>query len=154
MKIYKISTNIQFIRGENAETLTQATGEAGIGYYFSPITNIKMAEYYTKDSKHVWLASSKDNCNIIDLTFNEHIEGIISMIKENTERMKRDYEHYIVPNVNRSNYQRFPYSVEQYINEKFSNVDAYLISHNAVGIPSGKQLVIRNLEAFELEQIR
>ena len=154
MKIYKIAANMQFIRGENAETLTQATGEAGTGYYFSPISNTKMVDYYTRDSKHVWLANAKVNCNIVDLTSNEHIEGIIEMIKLNTERMKNDYEHYIVPKVNSGNYQRFPYAVEQYVDERLGNIDAYLIRHNAVSIPSGKQLVILNLDAFELEQMK
>ena len=145
---------MQFIRGENSETLTQATGEAGTGYYFSPMNNRAMGEYYTRDAKHVWVAKPKSDCNIADLTSNDHIKGIIAVIKENAERMKRDYKGYIVPKVNKNSYQRFPYAVEQYVNENLANVDAYLINHNGDGVPSGKQLVIRNLDAFILEQLR
>lgn len=154
MKIYKIASNMQFIRGEDAEVLTKATGEAGTGYYFSPISNIKMVEYYTRNSKHVWLANPKSDCNIVDLTSDMHIEGIIKIVKKNSERMKKDYQYYKMPEINKGNYQRFPYAVEQYINDNLTGVDAYLIGHRGVGIPSGKQLVIKNLDAFNLEELR
>ena len=155
MKIFRIAQTQQFIRGENAETLTEATGEAGTGYYFSPISNVKMADYYTNDSKHVWIATALPNCNIVDLTNTEHINGIIAEIRKNIERMQQSFQHYIVPKINKGNYQRFPYAVEQYVNQ-LGNVDAYLINHEHLGtdLPSGKQLVIRNLGAFELEQVK
>ncbi|MFA7219249.1 MAG: hypothetical protein WC119_01935 [Synergistaceae bacterium] len=156
MKIYRISQKMQqFIRGENAETLTKATGEAGTGYYFSPINNSGMSEYYTNDAKHVWIATSLPSCNIVDLTSSEHINGIIRTIRENADRMKESFEHYIVPKVNKSNYQRFPYSVEEYV-RLLGDVDAYLINHehSEANLPSGKQLVIINLSEFDLNQVR
>lgn len=150
-----MASNNQFIRGENSDNLTQATGEAGTGYYFSPITNRKMVEYYTNDAEHVWIATSSSSCNIVDLTSTEHINGIISLIQENCNRMKKDFEYYEVPEVNKSNYQRFPYAIEQYVGQ-LSNIDAYLINHECeeANLPSGKQLVILNLEAFYLEQVK
>ncbi len=155
MKIYRIASTSQFIRGENAEQLTQATGEAGTGYYFSPITNRKMVEYYTNDSEHVWIATPLSSCNIVDLTSTEHINGIILLIQENCNRMKKDFEYYKVPKINKSNYQRFPYAIEQYVGQ-LGNVDAYLINHEygEANLPKGKQLVVLNLDAFDLEQVK
>lgn len=153
MKIYRIGATNAFIRGENSESLTKATGEAGWGYYFSPVTNLGMSEYYTKDSRHVWMAYPKSGCHIEDLTSEYHINGIIEVIKKNVSKLKKEMKYYVVPEVNRSNYQRFPYSVEDYI-KTIPNTDAYLIKHSGPGIPSGKQLIIVNLDAFDLEQIR
>lgn len=154
MKIYKIAiiSNV-FIRGENAESLTKATGEAGWGYYFSPLQYKEMIKYYTESSKHVWEARPKPECNIEDLTTPEHIKGIIDVANKNSSRLKEQMRYYVEPKFNKGNYQRNPYAIEEYVKLKFPNVDAYLVLHKGTNAPTGKQLVILNLDAFDLKQI-
>ena len=151
---YKTASNVAFIRGENAESLTKATGEAGFGYYFSPVRNREMVDYYTSDSKHVWMAYPKSECKIADLTQPLHLKGIIDLAVRNREQLKKEMPGYIDRGVNRANYQRNPYTIEEYIRKNLPNIDAYLIAHRGSGIPTGKQLVIVNLDAFDLEQIK
>lgn len=155
MKIYKIATTIFFIRGENSDALTKATGEAGWGYYFSPVNNKNMVDYYTKDAKHVWIAYPKSNCKIEDLTSQKHIKGIVDLARKNSLRLKEQMgDTYVVPKINKDNYQRNPYAIEEYVKTFLPDADAYLILHSGHNIPSGKQLVITNLDAFNLEQTK
>jgi hypothetical protein len=154
MKIY--AKKQCYVRGENAEELTKATGESGDGYYFSPESNHGMVEYYCQNSKHVWIACPKNGCQIADLTSTEHVYKIIELANKNVQRLQKEMAGYIAPKINIGNIQRFPYAIEEYIRENLQNIDAYLTNHKADGtnLPSGKQLIILNLDAFSLEQKR
>jgi len=60
-------------------------------------------------------------------------------------------KYYVKPKINRSNFQRFGNMIEDFMHQYFPNIDAYLVPHMGPGVPTGKQLVMTNESAFDIE---
>jgi hypothetical protein len=61
---------------------------------------------------------------------------------------------YRIPTINHTTYQRYGRLIEDFVRTKFSNIDAYITNHEFGGdIPKGKQLIIKNENAFDYRDI-
>jgi hypothetical protein len=142
---------MKFIRTENnPHEITIADGEAGRGVYFALSPSV--ANYYKNQSpqgSQITAHASKD-CQIIDFraaTYNFHL---IEFIKARINKLAKEMVGYVKPRVNKKNYQRFGRLIEDFLNEFYSKADGYIVYHGGPNIPSGAQLVVRDLDKFIL----
>ena len=141
---------MKFIRIENnPHQITIADGEAGRGVYFSLSPSV--ARYYRgmSPSGRVIYARQGKDCHIIDFRAASHNFHLIEYIKVRINKLAKEMSGYVKPRVNKKNYQRFGRLIEDYINE-FCPCDGYIVYHGGPNIPSGAQLVARNLDKFIL----
>ena len=152
MKIYRIAKIPQsFIRAEDQEYLNVVPGEAGTGIYFSPETNQSMVDHYTETTKHIVRATPKSSANIIDLTVPDIYQNFMIFANQRIEELSKSMQYYVKPKISRSNFQRFGSTIEDFLHQYFPNNDGYLVPHMGPGIPTGKQLVMTNEDAFIIE---
>jgi hypothetical protein len=146
---------MKFTRTENdPHQITVADGEAGRGVYFSLSTSV--GNYYKNQSpqgRRITAIASKD-CQIIDFraAFRAayHNFILIEYIRSRINKLAKEMAGYIKPRVNKKNYQRFGRLIEDFLNEFYPKTDGYIVYHGGPNIPSGAQLVVRNLEKFIL----
>jgi hypothetical protein len=148
----------QFIRIEkNPHELVHATGEAGMGIYFSVCKYPEMIRYYkrnTPDGYRVISAHPRPDTKIYNFTKPENLINLINYIREEIDTLSKRMTGYIKPKVNQSNYQRYGNLIEDYIRRKLNNeVDAYIVNHEGGTLPKGKQMIIINEDSFDYEEI-
>lgn len=148
----------EFIRIEkNPYELVHSTGEAGCGIYFSLSKYPQMIKYY-KNSTHegyrVISAHPKKGTIIYDFTKPENLSDLLNYMREEIDKLSKRMTHYIKPKINQSNYQRYGTMIEDYIRRKLNNnVDAFIVNHEGLNLPKGKQLIIINEESFDYEEL-
>lgn len=142
---------MKFTRIENdPEDITVADGEAGRGVYFS--LSPKVVKYYREKSpsgREIHAMPTR-NCNLVDFRAKERNFLLIEYIRSRINKLAKEMAGYVKPKVNKKNYQRFGRLIEDYIREFIGDCDGYIVYHGGPGIPSGAQLVVRNLDAFIL----
>lgn len=142
---------MKFIRIENdPHQITVADGEAGRGVYFS--LSPAVVNYYKNQSpqgRRIVAHDSKD-CQIIDFRAAYYNFMLIEYIRSRINKLAKEMVGYVKPRVNKKNYQRFGRLIEDFLNEFHPNTDGYIVYHGGPNIPSGAQLVVRNLEKFIL----
>lgn len=126
-------------------------GEAGRGVY-AYVPSAAMRRYYTAAGETVYSLSLIEG-DVPDLTGSE-MPLLLSFAKTEFERIAEQMPGYRVPRVSASNIQRFGRIVEQYIAQRHPNAVAYIVPHKGPGIPTGKQVVIKNLQAFEISSAK
>lgn len=57
---------------------------------------------------------------------------------------------YKNPKVLKSNYQRYGQMIESFIREIKPDLDGYIVNHQGVGIPKGKQAIIISEDCFSI----
>lgn len=129
------------------------SGEAGHGIYCLPANEKKLLQYYKDksppDARVVRFRTEYD-ARVVDLTKREEKKKLIAFIKQHIEEQAKQFQFYIRPKINVSNYHRQPWAIQTYIEEFHSDCIAYIIGHSS---PSGfrqdgKQCVIRALDKF------
>ena len=146
---------MRFVRGERElQGITVADGEAGRGIYFCLERNLPMVIYYLKDACRSIVAIPKKECYIVDLTTTEMSTRLLYFTKEQVEILVAKMGPYFKkPSVNRVNIHKFPIHINSFIEQCCPKADAYIVNHYGVGIPGGKQLVVRNMDAFDVEDV-
>ncbi len=138
-----------FERGvrEGDPPLKAVHGEAGHGIYaFKP--NSEMRSYYTQQGESLYTFDIPDN-KIADLT--KELDQLIPFMKKDIDKTAEQMGgFYVKPKINRENYQRFGRIIEDYIRVHHPDKSAYLVQHKGIGIPTGKQLVITNMDDVEI----
>ena len=147
---------MRFVRGERAEQgVTVADGEAGRGVYFCLERNMPMVAYYLSDACRSIVATPKKGCFIVDLTTDEMSTRLLAFTKEQVELLAvRMGPYFKRPSIDRGNIQRFATHIMSFIFQCCPKADAYLVKHHGVGVPSGKQLIVRNMEAFDIQDMK
>lgn len=135
---------------KSKDGLNVADGEAGTGIY-AYIPNIKMREYYTKNGEDLIFIKINDKSSIIDLT--KEVDKLIFYIRKNIEFLAAQMDFYQIPKITKENYQRFGRQIENYIRENYYNADGYIVQHKGFGVPTGKQVIIKNQNAIEILDI-
>ncbi len=121
---------------ERAGQMTPSPGEGGDGIYAYPSQNRSMKEYYSKGGIDIHLIRPHSDTIILDLTAKNAKDDIIAIGKKNGYR------------TNVSNYHKELWAIKEYLYNK--NYDAYLLPHRGHGIPSGVQLIITNIDKFDI----
>lgn len=110
-------------------------GEAGRGvYFFKPSSG--MQKYYTSHNEYLVKAKIKNGYEVIDLDAEK--ETVVRWLNANEYKC------------NISNYHKQAWGIMEYMKSKYPNAIGYSLQHKGVGIPSGIQVVISNLEGIEL----
>lgn len=121
---------------ERAGKIEPASGEGGEGVYAYPSQNRSMKEYYSKKGEDIHLIRPHPDTIILDLTTKSARDNIIAIGKKNGYR------------TNVSNYHKELWAIKEYLYNK--NYDAYLLPHKGYDIPSGTQLIITNINKFDI----
>ena len=146
-----------YIRVEKSPNdLTVADGEAGRGIYFSLEQYDDMVDYYKRGMENVRIikATIKPNTKIVDFTKPENTRVLINFMRQEIRGLsQRMGNTYIPPKITQSNYQRYGRLIQDFIRQKYPNVDGYIVNHEAKGtnLPSGKQLIVLNKDDFNYE---
>lgn len=147
-----------YIRVEkDPDNLTVADGESGRGIYFSVSDYSEMVDYYKRMSGQnfrVIQAKPKLNTNIIDLTKPNILSELLRFMKSEVLGLSKRMPGYRTPTINHTTYQRYGRLIEDFIRRKYPNADAYITNHEFGGdIPKGKQLIIKNENAFDYQDV-
>ncbi len=129
----------KFIRSfpyERAGKIEPVFGEGGEGVYAYPSQNSSMRAYYSKKGEDIHLIRPQPDATILDLTTKSARDDIIAIGKKNG---------YLT---NVSNYHKEIWAIKEYLYNK--NYDAYLLPHKGYDIPSGVQLIITNINKFDI----
>jgi hypothetical protein len=145
MTLAEFVSTFPFERGakESLEQgLTSSPGEAGEGIY-AYVLNPMMREHYTRDGEEVIKIKMKDGKEVIDLT--KELDDLVAYARAHIDSLaERMGPSYVKPKIFKNNIQRFGSIIEQYVGSKYPHASAYIVPHQGSGIPSGKQVVIRN----------
>ena len=121
---------------ERAGRIESSYGEGGEGVYAYPSQNSSMREYYSKNGVDIHLIRPHPDTIILDLTTKSARDDIIAIGKKNGWL------------TNASNYHKELWAIKEYLYNK--NYDAYLLPHKGYDIPSGVQLIITNINKFDI----
>ncbi len=139
-----------YSRGQfEGNQLYESDGEAGRGIYLYPSNNRGMEKYYTKSGESIYRIKPKPDAYIVDLTKEPVESEAINFIKEKTSKPPEGFQYYKPPKVSKDNYWRNFYALEEFINKKFGKVDGFIVPHKGVNLPTGKQIVIKNIDAID-----
>ena len=122
-------------------------GEAGRGVY-AFVPSAAMRRYYTASGEDIYILSLISG-HVADLTGSE-MPKLLAFAKAEFEQLAKRMPGYQVPRVSASNIQRFGRVIEQYVAQQYPDSVAYIVPHAGPGIPTGKQVVIKNLQAFKI----
>lgn len=138
----RFNSRAPFERGQMGYTggiPKKSNGEAGYGIYAYLSRSAEMRKYYTANGENVVSITPKKTAKIEDLTTLVARKRIVEAAR------------MIAPNgkstVTLLTVQRHPWAVRAYLND--NPADAYLLPHRGDGVPTGKQLVIVNEDAFD-----
>ena len=121
---------------ERAGKIESAYGEGGEGVYAYPSRNISMRSYYSQKGEDIHLIRPRPDTIILDLTTRSAKDDIVAIGKKNGYR------------TNVSNYYKEIWAIKEYLYDK--DYDAYLLPHKGHNIPSGVQLIITNINKFDI----
>ena len=146
---------MRFIRSEKSHNqIVVADGEAGRGVYFYSERNRKMADYYLSGTNRIIIATPKPRCSIVDLTTADMSRRLVSFAREEIDlTAERMGGHYVKPKIYKSNVQRFGRIIMYFVRRYCPQADAYMVGHSGPGLPSGTQLVVLNLDAFDISEM-
>jgi len=149
-----------FERGELAcgedpkRCLTSSPGEAGDGVY-AMIPNARMRAHYTKDGEALVSIDMKPGKFVIDLTQPSKLQHLIDFTKEEIERTAKQMGgYYQKPKINQSTVQRFGRIITDYMRKFHPDASGWIVHHKGPGIPTGKQVVLPDPDAYEVELLR
>lgn len=131
--------------------VSQCHGESGFGMYAFVYPNPKMKDYYTRNGEQLLTIVPNKDSVFVDFTKKEIRSNLIVFMKSEVEKMSLSMSgYYVKPKINNKNYQRFGRMIEDFVNLNFPKCDGWIVNHEGSGIPSGKQVVIRNLESVKI----
>jgi len=137
-----------FERGGN---IRQFNGEAGYGVYAYVAPSNAMKKYYTGNGETLYKIIPKDDAIFLDFTNDDYLLNmLIDYMREHTKKMGKEMQFYTPPKINKANYQRYGNILEEFIMNNYSDVDGWIVQHKGIGIPTGKQVVIRNLDSVNI----
>lgn len=120
-------------------------GEAGRGLYaFVPSPVLR--RYYTGAGEQAYTLTLLQG-RVVDLT-REAKAQFLQFARAETEKVAAEVPGFQKPRITASNLQRYGRLLEQFIAECYADAVAYIVPHKGPGIPTGKQVVIRQLSAF------
>lgn len=131
--------------------LTVSPGQAGSGVYFF-IPSPKMKEYYTANGESLVTAKVRQDANLIDFTIKVNRDQLLMFMKNQIDSQgdRGMGSFYQKPIITLKNYQCFGQLIEMFVGATGKGTDGYIVNHEGIGLPKGKQAVIRNLEAIEI----
>lgn len=133
----------------------QAPGEAGTGVYAYVAPNRALRAYYSAQGESVYrltLSSDIPEARVIDLT-GPLMAEVLAYADSEVSSLALRMPGYQKPRISATTIQRFGRILEQFIAQRFPDAVAYIVPHRGPGIPTGKQVVIRKMTAFEVTSI-
>lgn len=127
-----------------------ADGEAGRGVY----------AYIPKASMRAYYSANGENCYRLTMqgghlfALHQSPALLIAFIRAQLQKNKDQIPGYKMPTVNANNVQRYGRLIEQFIDQQHPEVHAYTIPHRGPGIPTGVQVVIRDLSVFDIAPVQ
>ncbi|MDF2880082.1 MAG: hypothetical protein K0R54_639 [Clostridiaceae bacterium] len=138
---------------ERGGDIRESCGEAGVGIYAYVASNNAMRAYYTSNGEILYTLIPNQNSIFLDFTKRELLRELITYMKKYVLEIGKRMEYYKVPQININNYQRFGSIIEDFVKKNYSNVDGWIVRHEGIGIPIGKQVVIKNLNAVNVQKV-
>lgn len=131
-----------------SDGFTVSPGQAGEGAYFF-LPSMSMRRYYGQKRNIVTVEVDAD-AYIIDFTFAAMTDELINFAKEYFKNQKDLLDgNYTIPKINKRNYQCFGQVIAAYIDRNIERkVDGYIVNHQGIGIPKGKQAIILNQDVL------
>ena len=127
------------------------TGEAGHGVYAYPASQAKrMRSYYGSGGATVWRLAPNAGAVIVDLTEPGKAVEFLAFARAAAQETAFGGP---APRITLSNAHRFGSLIERFIGSRHPEADAWLVRHEGAGLPSGKQLIIRSLSAFQVTEV-
>lgn len=154
-KKYIKEATYERVAREDPSRLTVSNGEAGRGVYGYLAPNKKMREYYSGKrgelSKDLKLVKFTVSGKIVDLT--KEVDKLIEVAKSEIEKTAQSMKYYVKPKINKSNIQRFPHIIYQYMTTNHPNASGYIVIHKGIGIPTSKQVIVTKPEKIKILSI-
>ena len=131
---------------DGVHSLNQSDGEAGSGIY-AHIPSAAMRKYYTQDGENSVNIKLKRS-DVIDLTHKTNESHLLSHAKMVIDKNAASMPGYVKPKINKSNVHRFGRIVSNFVETHHPWAKAYITHHKGDGVPTGKQVVIRDTSAI------
>ena len=142
---------MMFERCQHGSDMRATTGEAGHGVYAYPASEAnRMRSYYGSGGETVWRLAPQPDAVIVDLTEPGNAAEFLVFARA---AARGSVFGGPAPRISLSNAHRFGSLIERFIGSRYPEADAWLVRHEGAGIPSGKQLIIRSLSAFQVEEV-
>ncbi len=144
-----------FHRAQHGDLITEQSscyGEAGEGIY-AMVPNKAMEAYYRSSGEGLFELKLKENYWVLDLTQGQPLSDLLSFGRQYLERLANEIPGYVKPSLTSKTIQRFGSIIESFVRKNYSEAAGYMVPHVGPSLPTGIQIVIKNLDAFDQKMI-
>lgn len=147
-----LNMKLVFERGQHGDLdeSSASQGEAGYGIY-AYVPSAAMRAYYTARGENLFRLTHLDG-EVVDFK-GPLLAQLVRFVQDDIKATAQRMPGHKPSVVTARNVQRFGHRIEQFIRQHHPAAVAYIVPHEGPGIPTGRQAVIRQFDAFECEEV-